>query len=129
MTEERTLGQLVADATRDLSDIVHAELALAKAELRDGARNAGAAAGLFAVAGYLGLLATITGCIAGGYGLVAAGFEPWLAFLIETGALLVILLLLVLIGRSRVRKVGPPTRAIDAARETVAAVTPSAAER
>lgn len=122
---ERTLGQLVADATRDLSEIVRAEVALAKAELKADALNAGMAGGMFAAAGYLGLLATIMACIAGGYGLVAAGLRPWAAFLILTGALVLLALLLILIGRSRVKRVGPPQRAIDAARATVAAVTPS----
>ncbi len=122
--EERTLGQLVADATRDLSEILRAEVALAKAELAADAKNAGLAGGLFAVAGYLGLLASIMACIAGGYGLVAAGLSAWAAFLILAGGLIFLALVLVLIGRSRVKRVGPPQRAIDAARATVAAVAP-----
>ncbi len=129
MSEERTLGQLVADATSDLSGIVRAEIALAKAELKADARNAGLAGGLFAVAGYLGLLATVTVCIAAGYGLVAAGLQPWAAFLFVTLALLVVAGLLVLVGVSRVKRLGPPQRAIDAARATVAAVRPGAAGR
>ena len=34
MAEERTIGQLVADATKDLSDLVRHEIALAKSELK-----------------------------------------------------------------------------------------------
>lgn len=123
MSEERTLGQLVAEATSDLSDIIRAEIALAKAELKADLGKAGAGGGMFAAAGYLGLLATITGCITIGYALVAAGLSPWLAFLIVTGVLLLLAALLVAIGVTTVKRVGPPRRAIDAARETVATLT------
>jgi hypothetical protein len=126
---ERTLGQLVADATRDLSEIVRAELALAKAELREDVKNGAMAGGLFGAAGYLGLLASITAVITVGYALTETGLPAWAAFLIVTVGLLLIAGLLVLIGRSRVRRVGPPVRAIRTTRETLAAVRPNSAGR
>jgi Putative Actinobacterial Holin-X, holin superfamily III len=110
--EERTLGQLVADASREMSELVRYEMALAKAELRSEVKTAGLAGGLFAVAGYLAFLASILLVIAAGFGLVAAGLEPWLAFLILAGALLLITLLLALIGRGRIRGMKPPERTI-----------------
>jgi hypothetical protein len=124
MAEERTLGQLVAQASDDLSGIVRAEIALAKAELRVDAKNAALGGGMFGAAGYLGLLATITLVIAAAYGLVAAGLAPWLAFLIVTVVLLLIAGLLALVGRSRVRKLKPPERTIRNAQATIAAVKP-----
>jgi hypothetical protein len=124
MAEERTLGQLVAQASDDLSGIVRAEIALAKAELRTDAKNAAVGGGMFGAAGYLGLLATITLVIAAAYGLVAAGLAPWLAFLIVTVVLLLIAAVLALIGRSRVRKLKPPERTIRNAQATIAAVKP-----
>ena len=48
---ERTIGQLVADATHDLEGIVRGEIALAKAEVTDGAKVLGKGAGLLAGAG------------------------------------------------------------------------------
>jgi hypothetical protein len=121
---ERTLGQLVADLTSDLSEIVRAEIALAKAELASDVRNGAMAGGMFGAAGYLGLLASITAVITAGYGLVAAGLRPWAAFLVVTVALLLLAGLLVVIGRSRVRRVGPPQRAIRSTRRTIEAVRP-----
>lgn len=126
---ERTLGQLVADATRDLSEIVRAELALAKAEIREDVKNGAMAGGLFGAAGYLGLLASITAVITVGYALTGTGLPAWAAFLIVTAGLLVIAGILVLIGVSRIRRVGPPERAIRTTRETLAAVRPNSAGR
>jgi hypothetical protein len=124
MAEERTLGQLVAQASDDLSGIVRAEVALAKTELRADVKNAAVGGGLFGAAGYLGVLASITLVIAAAYGLVAAGLSPWLAFLIVTVVLLAVAALLALVGRSRLGKLAPPERAIRNAKDTIAAVKP-----
>jgi hypothetical protein len=129
MAEERTLGQLVAQASDDLSGIVRAEIALAKAEMRTDVKNAAVGGGMFGAAGYLGLLATVTLVIAAAYGLVAAGLSPWLAFLIVTVVLLLVAGILALIGRSRVRKLGPPERTIRNAHATIAAVKPGSHEQ
>lgn len=121
---ERTLGQLVADATRDISDIVRAEIALAKAELGQDLKNGALAGGMFGVAGYLGFLASITAVIALGYALTETGLPAWAAFLIVTGTLLLVAGVLILVGRSRIRRLGPPERAIRSTRETIATVRP-----
>jgi len=124
MAEERTLGKLVADATDDLSGIIRAEIALAKAEIREDVKRGAVGGGLFGAAGYLAMLASILLVIAIAYGLVAAGVYPWLAFLIVAVVLLLLAGLLVLVGRSQVRKVGPPERTIRTTKETIAAVKP-----
>jgi Putative Actinobacterial Holin-X, holin superfamily III len=124
MAEERTLGQLVAQASDDLSGIVRAEIALAKAELRGDVKNAALGGGLFGAAGYLGLLASILLVIAAAYGLVAAGLSPWLAFLIVAVVLLVLAGILALVGKSRLGKLGPPERTIRNAQATIQAVKP-----
>jgi Putative Actinobacterial Holin-X, holin superfamily III len=124
MAEERTLGQLVAQASNDLSGIVRAEIALAKAELRGDVKNAALGGGLFGAAGYLGVLASVTGVLTVGYALVAAGLRPWLAFLIITVALLLVAGILALVGRSRLKRLGPPERTIRTTKEAIAAVKP-----
>jgi hypothetical protein len=124
MTDERTIGQLVADASREMSELVRTEVALAKAELRQDVKNGAMAGAMFGAAGYLSLLATIMLCIAAGYGLVAAGLPAWAAFLVLAAALLLLAALLGLVGRSRVSKVGPPERAIRTTKESIAAVRP-----
>jgi hypothetical protein len=129
MAEERTLGQLVAQASDDLSGIVRAEIALAKAELRADVKNAALGGAMFGAAGYLGLLASIALMITVAYALVAAGLAPWLAFLIVAVVLLVLAGILALVGRSRITKLGPPERTIRSAKETIAAVKPGSPDR
>jgi fatty acid desaturase len=124
-TLERTLGQLVADATRDISSIVHSEIALAKAEMSADAKKAGLGAGMFAVAGVFAFLALILLLIAAAYGLVAAGLAPWLAFLIVALVLLVVGAILVVVGKSSLDRLqGKPERAIKSTQDTIAAVRP-----
>jgi|ERR1035437_2408015 predicted transcriptional regulator len=123
---ERTLGQLVADATHDISSIMRSELALAKAEIRADAKKAGLGAGMFAAAGTLVFLALILLLISAAYGLVAAGLAPWAAFLIVAGVLLVIGVILVLAGKRSIDSLqGKPERAIKSTQDTIAAVRPS----
>ena len=120
---ERTIGQLVADASKDVSTIVRSEIALAKAELQRDAQAAAVGGGMFVAAGVLAFLALILLLIAAAFGLVAAGLSPWLAFLIVACVLLLIGVILVLVGRSRLRKIKPPERTIRTSKETVAALT------
>jgi hypothetical protein len=119
---ERTLGQLVSDASKDLSTIVRSEVALAKAEVKRDVTAAAVGAAMFAVAGVFAFLALILLLIAAAYGLVAAGLSPWLAFLIVGGALLLVGVLLVLFGKWRLGKIKPPERTIRTTKETVAAL-------
>jgi hypothetical protein len=123
---ERTIGQLVADATHDISSIVRSEVALAKAEIKADAQKAGLGAGMFAAAGTLAFLALILLLISAAYGLVAAGLAPWLAFLIVAGVLLLIGAILALVGKRSVDSIkGTPERAIKSTADTIAAVRPS----
>lgn len=125
-TAERTLGQLVADATHDLSSIIHSEIALAKAEMGADAKRVGMGAGLFAAAGFLAFLALILLLIAAAYGLVAAGLAPWLSFLIVAIVLLVLGTIMAVVGKGRVSKIkGKPERAIKNAQDTIAAIRPT----
>ena len=123
---ERTLGQLVADATHDLSFIVRGEIALAKAEVGADAKRAGVSAGMLAAAGVFAFLGLILLLIAAAYGLVAAGLAPWLAFLIVAGVMLVVGASLAFVGKSSLSKVkGKPERTIKNAKDTIAAIRPS----
>ena len=117
---ERTLGQLVAEASRDLSTILRAEVALAKAELRSDVKAGAAGVALFVMAGVLAFLALILLLIAAAFGLVAAGLDAWLAFLIVAGVLLIVTLVLALVGKARLSRIKPPERTTRTSKETVA---------
>lgn len=123
MTDERTFGQLVADATTQISDIVRQELELAKAELAQSAKRAAAGSAMFGAAAYLVLLSVVIFLISAAYGLVALGVPAWLAFLIVGLALVLLAGLLVVIGRWQVMKVGPPRKAIESTKLTVTAIS------
>jgi hypothetical protein len=123
VADERTFGQLVADATTEVSEIMRQEIELAKAEIVQSAQNAAVGGAMFGAAGYLALLSTVVFVISAAYGLVAAGLAAWLAFLIVGVALLLIGGLLVLIGRWRIKKIGPPRRAIASTKAAVDAIS------
>jgi hypothetical protein len=122
---ERTIGQLVADATQDISSIARSEIALAKAEMKADAQKVGVGAGMFVAAGTFAFLALILLLISAAYGLVAAGLAPWLAFLIVGGVLLLLGVILVLVGKNSVSSAkGKPERAIKSTQDTIAAIRP-----
>lgn len=122
MAEERTIGQLVSQASEDLSALVRYEVALAKAEIKDDVKRGAAAGGMFAAAAFLALLALVTLVITIGFALVALGLSAWLAFGIVTLVLLLIAGLLGLVGITLVKKIRPPERAIASTKQTLAAV-------
>ena len=104
-TPERTLGQLVVDATHDVSSIVRSEITLAKAEISADAKVAGKGAGMLGGAGLFGFLGLIFLLFAAVYGLVAAGLPVWLSFLIVAVVLFVVAGVLALVGRKAMSKV------------------------
>ena len=67
--EERSIGELMGNVTRDLSVLVRQELDLAKAELRESATQAGKGSGLLAGAGVAGFLTLLFISIAAWWGL------------------------------------------------------------
>ncbi|GAB2692882.1 phage holin family protein [Thalassiella azotivora] len=119
---ERTIGQLVADIQQDLTALVRHEIALAKSELKRDVTKGGAGAGLLAGAAFLGVVAFFILCFAGAYGLVAAGLDEWLAFLIVFAVLVVVAGVLALVGKKQLTKINPPERTIATSKDTVAAL-------
>ena len=82
---ERTIGQLVADATHDLEGIVRGEIALAKAEVTSGAKVLGKGAGMLAGAAFCGLMGLVF--VLHGLSWVIAEWLPvWAGYLIVAAA-------------------------------------------
>ncbi|YAL83666.1 phage holin family protein [Dermacoccaceae bacterium W4C1] len=123
---ERTVGQLVADASSDLSSIVKGELDLVKVEMKSEAQKAGKGGAMLAAAGVVALYMLGFLLTAGAWGLYAAGLSPWLSFLIVALVLLLITLILALLGKKQLDKMqGGPKRTIANAQKTVEAVKPA----
>jgi hypothetical protein len=119
---EPTIGQLIANASRDLSSLVRSEIELAKSELKASAKAAGTGGGLFGSAAFLGLLAIILLSIAAAYGVSALGLHPALAFLIVAFVYLLVAGVLVLVGKRLLGRAKPPKRAIETSKESVEAL-------
>jgi Putative Actinobacterial Holin-X, holin superfamily III len=123
---EPSVGELVAAASRDLSELLRDEVALAKAEVADSAKSAGKGAGMLGAAGFLGVVAFVLLSIAAAYGLVALGLHPALAFLVVAVVYLLVAGVLGLLGKSAVSKAKPPERAIRQAKQLPQALKPHA---
>src|ERR1035438_8560515 len=70
---DQSLGDLVALAAKDVSQLVRYEIELAKTELKGAARRVGLAGALAGVAAFVGCLVLVLFCIAFAYGLVTLG--------------------------------------------------------
>jgi len=82
---EPSIGDLVSQAIRDVTQLIKCEIDLAKLELRDDARRLGLAAALLGITAFTGCLILVLLCFAFAYGLITLGIWPWAAFLIVAG--------------------------------------------
>ncbi|MGI5339187.1 phage holin family protein [Streptomyces sp. CA-181903] len=120
---ERSLGQLVATATAELSALVHDEIALAKAELREDAKRVGVGGGAIAAAGTLALFSLPVLSFAAAYGIHNLGLGLAWSFLITGGAFLVLAGLLGLLAVTKLKKISKPERTMASAKETAAVLS------
>jgi hypothetical protein len=120
------VGDIIKNITDDVKLLVQDQVELAKAELTPAAKKGGTGLGLFGVAGYFALSASILLYVAAAFGLVNAGLAPWLAFLIVAVALLLIAGILGGVGYLVVRKIKGPDRTIAQAKQSVAEVKEAA---
>jgi hypothetical protein len=82
---DQSLGDLVAVAAKDVSQLIRYEIDLAKTELRGDMKRVGLAGALGGVAAFVGCLVIVLLCIAFAFGLHALGIWTWAAFLIVAG--------------------------------------------
>jgi hypothetical protein len=105
--EHQSVGELVGQATEQLSRLVRQEVALAKEELAEKGRRAGRGGGLLGAAGavgYAGLLALA----ATGAAALSLVLPVWAAALIVTGILFALAAVLAATGRAQLRRATPP---------------------
>ena len=88
--DERSVGDLVSEAIKDLTQLVRYETDLAKVELRADARRLGMSVALLAFAAFAGFLMLVMLCFALAYGLQTLGVWDWASFLLVTAALIVL---------------------------------------
>jgi Flp pilus assembly protein TadB len=118
---ERPLPELLKQLSEQTTRLVRQELELAKAELTQKGKQAGAGAGLFGAAGAIGLaaLGALTACFILALNAV---MPAWLAALIVAVVYGIIAFVLVKQGQARMRRATPPVpeQTIETVKEDVA---------
>jgi hypothetical protein len=117
---ERSLGQLVASATAEMSALVHDEIALAKAELRQDVKRGVIGGAAITIAGVFALFSLPVLSFAAAYGIHNLGLGLAWSFLIVGVAFLLLAGLLALLAVVKFKKVKPPERSIASAKQTAA---------
>ena len=122
--DERSLGELLAELSRETGQLVRKEVELATTEMTAKARKAAAGAGLAAAGGALahaGLLVLLAAIV---MALAQVGVSPWLSALIVAVVTMAGGYLLVTRGVDQMRRTSvAPTQAIEALKETAAWTT------
>src|SRR5215217_8236473 len=117
---ERPLPELLKQLSEETTRLVRQELELAKAELTQKGKQAGAGAGLFGAAGAIGFLAlaALTTCF---FLALDAVMPAWLAALLVAVVYGIIAFVLVKQGQARMRRATPPvpTQTIETVKEDV----------
>ncbi len=117
---EQSVGELVQQASAQMSDLVRQEMRLARAEMTRKGKQAGLGGGMFGGAGLLSVIAllTLTGAAVAAIALV---LPVWASFLIVAGGLLAMAGLMALVGKRELGQAVPPKPqgAIDGVRADV----------
>ena len=100
----QSLGDLVALAAKDVSQLIRYEIDLAKTELKADVQRIGLAGALGGVAAFVACLVLVLLSIALAFGLVALGIYTWAAFLIVSGAYVLLAVLVLGIAYLKLRR-------------------------
>jgi uncharacterized membrane protein YqjE len=115
---ERPTADLLRELSEQTTTLVRKEIELAKVELAEKGKRAGAGAGMFAGAALLGAFAfgAVTACL---ILALATAIAPWLAALVVGVVYAAIAGVLALTGRKQVRQATPPVpeQAVDSTKE------------
>jgi hypothetical protein len=116
--DQQSIGELVQDASAQISTLIRAEIELAKAELAQTAKRGGIGAGLFAAAAVVVLLSLPFLFVTLAEVLVAVGLPRWSSYLIVWGFFLLLAAVLVLLGRRSLRALRKPERTLATVKDT-----------
>ncbi|MFD9589207.1 phage holin family protein [Streptomyces sp. NPDC059980] len=121
------MGELVQQASQQLTELVRGELRLAQAEMQEKGRRYGKSGGLFGGAGVVGFL-MLEALVVTAIAALAVPLPVWAAALIVTAVLGVVAAVLALYGRKQVHRAAPPKpeQAIENVKADVAEIKRSA---
>ena len=116
--DERSLGDLFSDLSRETTTLVRQEVQLAKAELTQSATEAARGIGMLVAGGavaYAGLLFLLLAIV---FGLIEAGWDAWLSALVVGVVVVAIGAILVLRARESLKPANlAPRRTIETLKE------------
>ena len=117
--DDRSLGELLSELSRETGQLLRKEVELATTEMTAKARRAGAAVAVAAAGGALvhaGLLVLLAAIV---IGLTQMGMSPWLSALIVAVVTMIVGYLLINKGLAQLRRTSvAPTQAIETLKET-----------
>ena len=123
LSDNPSIGELVRDATTQVSTLVRAEVELAKAEITRDVKKGLTGSVFFIVAGLVGLYSTFFL-----FFFLAELLDTWLwrwaAFLIVFLLMVLAAALFAFLGYRKVRRIRGPQQTIESVKETTAALTP-----
>jgi membrane protein len=121
--DDKPLGELVQDLSRQTSTLIRQEMRLAQTELAEKGRHAGKGAGMFGGAGVVALYGVGALTAAAILGL-ATVLEPWIAAAAIGIGLLFIAGILALTGKKELGEAGPPKpeQTLDSLQQDIATV-------
>jgi len=114
--DERSIGELFSAVSSDLSTLMRQEVALAKAEVRQSATQAGAGVGLLSGAGVAGHFVLLFLSIAAWWGIAQWTGQAWSGVIIAV-IWAIVALILYSAGRSRLRQVEGMPRTVETTKE------------
>lgn len=119
--DERSLGDLFSDLSRETTTLVRQEVQLAKAELTQSATEAARGIGMLVAGGvvaYAGLLFLLLAIV---FGLIEAGWDAWLSALVVGAVVVAIGAVLVLRARESLKPANlAPQKTVETLKEDAA---------
>jgi Putative Actinobacterial Holin-X, holin superfamily III len=116
--DERSLGDLFSDLSRETTTLVRKEVQLAKAELTQSATEAARGIGMLVAGGavaYAGLLFLLLAIV---FGLIEAGWDAWLSALVVGLVVVAVGAILVLRARESLKPANlAPRRTVETLKE------------
>ncbi|MGW0312529.1 phage holin family protein [Streptomyces flavidovirens] len=120
---EESVGELVSQASQQISQLMREELRLAQAEMTQKGKRFGIGGGLFGGAGMVAFL-VLQALVATVIAALALVLPLWASSLIITGVLLALVAVLALVGKKQVSQATPPApeQAIDSVKADMAEI-------
>lgn len=119
-TADHSVGELVRQASEQLSDLVRQEMRLAQREMAEKGKRAGIGGGMLGGAALMAIIA-LQAMAATAIAALSLALPVWASGLIVTGALLVIAGMLALVGKKQVGRATPamPRRTLDSVKTDI----------